>query len=644
MKIVLKNLTLRNFKGVKSESFELSEIETFIHGANGTGKTTLFDSFVWCLFGKDHLGRSDYHLKTWDKSGKTSPKASCEVEAVIVIDDKQTVYLRRVYAENWVKPKGEAEEVFKGNETLAYINDVKVTMTEYNALVVSWCNETVFKSITNPHYFPTLSKDEQRSILFTMAGEITNEQVAGTNQAFIDLLLEITGVSFESYRKELFAKKRRLKDELEGIEPRIDELKRTMPEIPDLDAINKTIEEKTKELEGIEAQISDVSKRSESANAERMKIQEQINELDREYRQIAFDKQKKQQDDIFAVKTKITELEHKNREGENAERIAKQKIEALEKEKSDKTLLLNSLREQYRSISAETLVFSDGEFTCPTCQRLLEIQDIEAKQAKLTENFNNDKAKRIDENKKQGFAVSSRLTEIENELKSVSEPKDSEMFLGTKMDALKEELEKVSYPTLLTPRQDEIAEKINVLKVSLQSETTTTSTEVLSSQRKAIQSEIDELKSKIALKSVVENTNVRIEQLEGQFKTLNQELAGLEKKEFTLKEFEFKKNSEYESRINKMFEVTTFKLFHTQVDGQVIPTCEAVIDGVPYTTQNNALQYYCGLDIIKTLSKFYDKYAPIWIDNREGVTEIPKMDSQVINLVVNSSVEKLTIV
>jgi hypothetical protein len=643
MKIVLKNLTLRNFKGVKSESFELSDNETFIHGANGTGKTTLFDSFVWCLFGKDHLGRSDYHLKTWDKSGKTTPKASCEVEAVILINGNQTT-LRRVYAENWVKPKGEAEEVFKGNETIPYINDVRVTMTEYNVLVKSWCDETLFKSITSPHYFPNLNKDEQRSILFTMAGEITNEQVAGNNQAFVDLLLEITGVSFEAYRKELLAKKRRLKEELEGIEPRIDELKRTMPEIPDLAAISKQIEEKSKELEGIEAQISDVSKRSESANAERMLVQKQINELETEYRQIAFDEQKKQQDAIFEVKNQITDLERKNRDAENSERIAKAKVEFLEKEKFEKTNTLNSLRSQYKSITAETLTFSDGEFMCPTCERLLEIQDIEAKQAQLTANFNNDKARRIEENKKQGLAVSARLTEIENELKGVSEPQKAEVFQGTKMDYYKGELEKLSVPLLPTTKQLEITENINVLKVSLQAQSNTTSTENLTLQRRNIQQEIDELKSKTALKSVVENTNARILQLEGQFKTLNQELAGIERKEFTLKEFEFKKNSEYENRINQMFEVTTFKLFHTQVDGQIIPTCEAVIEGVPYTTQNNALQYYCGLDIIKTLSKFYDKYAPIWIDNREGVTEIPAMDCQVINLVVNERVEKLTII
>jgi len=50
------------------------------------------------------------------------------------------------------------------------------------------------------------------------------------------------------------------------------------------------------------------------------------------------------------------------------------------------------------------------------------------------------------------------------------------------------------------------------------------------------------------------------------------------------------------------------------------------------------------LDIINTISAYNDKYAPIWLDNREGVTEIPEMTAQVINLVVNPEKQKLTIV
>jgi DNA repair protein SbcC/Rad50 len=644
MEIKLSQISLLNYKGVKNESFQFTERETFISGANGTGKTTVFDAFVWCLFGKDHQGRSDYQLKTVNRYGQTVPKAECEVECVILVDGKQTA-LKRVYGENWVKPKGEAEEVFKNNETAYLINDVPVRKREYDALVDSWCDETVFKSITNPAYFPSLTKDEQRTILFSMAEEVTNESVAGDNEAFKELLLEITGKSFESYRNELLAKKRRINDEIKGIDYRIDELKRSMPEIPNLDEINKELESKKLELESVDKSISDIAQRSKHFNDKRLEVQNRINELERENQQLGFNETQKRDKAIQAVHTKISELDskialHKNRE----ESRSRTKL-SLEKSKTELSERLGELRTQYQSINAESLTYSDKAFICPTCERLLESEDIEAKQAQLNSNFNNDKAKRIEDNKTRGLAVKAQLEDIDKQLLQLESDVEAEnVFMpGTTMEGYKLELETVSAPPILTKQQLENSEKIELLKKELVVSNEVESAESFIHTKNALITEIDALKSRLALKSVVENTNNRIAELEKLFKTLNQELASLERMEFTLKKFEFAKNSEYESRINKMFEFTKFKLFHTQVDGQIIPTCEATVNGVPYSTLNNAMQVGCGLDIINTVSKFNDKFAPIWIDNREGVTEIPVMKSQVINLVVNPECKSLNL-
>jgi hypothetical protein len=41
-----------------------------------------------------------------------------------------------------------------------------------------------------------------------------------------------------------------------------------------------------------------------------------------------------------------------------------------------------------------------------------------------------------------------------------------------------------------------------------------------------------------------------------------------------------------------------------------------------------------GMDIIATLSKAKNVYAPIFIDNRESVNNLTEVQSQIINLVV----------
>ena len=63
MKIILKSLTLKNFKGIKDLQIDFSKV-TNIYGENATGKTTIVDSFMWLLFGKDSKDRKDFDIKT----------------------------------------------------------------------------------------------------------------------------------------------------------------------------------------------------------------------------------------------------------------------------------------------------------------------------------------------------------------------------------------------------------------------------------------------------------------------------------------------------------------------------------------------------------------------------------------------------
>jgi Predicted ATP-dependent endonuclease of the OLD family len=49
--IALKNLKLKNFKGIKDLNIGFSK-ETNIFGENASGKTTIFDAFTWLLFDK----------------------------------------------------------------------------------------------------------------------------------------------------------------------------------------------------------------------------------------------------------------------------------------------------------------------------------------------------------------------------------------------------------------------------------------------------------------------------------------------------------------------------------------------------------------------------------------------------------------
>ena len=56
MKMQLISLTLENFKCHERLEIHFDGRNASIFGANGTGKSSIYDAFTWLLFGKDSKG------------------------------------------------------------------------------------------------------------------------------------------------------------------------------------------------------------------------------------------------------------------------------------------------------------------------------------------------------------------------------------------------------------------------------------------------------------------------------------------------------------------------------------------------------------------------------------------------------------
>ena len=67
---------------------------TYIIGGNETGKTTIMDAFIWTMFGKDSLGRSDFNIKTLDSENHVIPKLEHEVVVTLDVDGTHTTFRR----------------------------------------------------------------------------------------------------------------------------------------------------------------------------------------------------------------------------------------------------------------------------------------------------------------------------------------------------------------------------------------------------------------------------------------------------------------------------------------------------------------------------------------------------------------------
>ena len=189
----------------------------------------------------------------------------------------------------------------------------------------------------------------------------------------------------------------------------------------------------------------------------------------------------------------------------------------------------------------------------------------------------------------------------------------------------------------------ELRRKENDLQMELDKEVASPDTSDLQAQRQEVLNSINETRNVLRDKETIANSLKRIHELEEEYKTSQDELARLEGIEFTIQQFCKARIELVESRINGMFELVRFKMYEQQINGGEIETCEATVDGVPFSDLNNAMKINAGLDIINAICRANGIVAPIFIDNRESVSDIVSTQSQIVNLIVDASCKTLRI-
>lgn len=640
--VILKSITLCNFKGEKERTTNFNVDVTTISGDNGMGKSRHFDAFIWLLFGKDTQDRKDYEVKT-RINGQELHNVECSVSGVIDVDGEE-IALKRSFVEDWVKPRGKVERVFKGNHTECWWNETPVNVSEYTKRVETIINSSVFKMITNPAFFVNMNWKLQREQLFQLAGTITDAEIASQNPDFAKLLDKISGKSLADFKKELSARKKRLQDELTQIQPRIDQTHKMMPEKEDFNAIEKEIQEIDHEISEIDKSIADVTAAIRKQYEGEQAKQNKVNALKAECQKIVFEAKTKAQDDAFTanaerreieseIKAKEREIELTDREIESGEsQVSKTKNEIEQIKASQDTL-----RESWFAENAKTY---NGETVCPHCGQPLPDEMIENARELFTkaqsEKCNEITAKGQEYGRKVD-ELNKYVDEIENDISNAKKTKES---LSRDIEALKAKSATIpvvevadvvpeSIPEWMA-KQKEIAD----IEATISTVNSGVNTDDLQNQKAECNKKRAALVERYSKRHTIARCETEIANLESKGKELAQMIADAEREEYTVEQFTRTKVDECENRINAMFKVVSFRLFDYTIDGNAVETCIPTIGGVPYGAANTASKINAGLDIINTLCKFYGVCAPIFIDNRESVNEIIETKSQIINLVV----------
>lgn len=652
-KIILKSLALVNFKGVRDFSIAFNDGITTVCGDNGTGKTTLYDAYLWLLFGKDSTGRSDgangFNVKTTDESGKPIYRLEHSVTAVLEVDGKE-IKLQRSLVEKWQKVNGTTDEVMK-DETQYFINDVRTgTKKEYQAEISEIIPEDVFRMITNPYYFTSLSADTQKEMLLGMVGNIDDEEVAATDPDFLALLDQINGTSLAKWAREIAAKKKACNDALATIPASIETAQKLMPESEEWAVLEKQLKEVQDRVKEIDAQIADKSALNDEAYKRKMALMKQ-----------QADKRIKLQDRENTIRMETNAAHNKAlsdiQQMENELSINQKNLDSYRNDKMNVDGKIDELngklvemREQFKAVAKEQFPEPSGDvLVCPTCGEPYKGENLENAIAKLRGNFEQSKSKRqkdIQTKGKQYKAEYDKAVEQQTKLTGlIAKLEDDALEIKGNITIKKNNIpvagnadEAIANDKECIGLRNDIAEIANQLQV----EVPQADVSELQSEKADRNAAIAEINKRLGKRAMIERVNKEIADLEEKRIANNQAKADLEKWEDVYLRFQKAKDEVLMQRINGLFNVVSFSFVKEQKNGGEKVTCYCTVNGVPYADVNACGKVNAGLDIINAICATKGISAPIFIDNRESFNQIVPTISQIVNLKVSND-KQLTI-
>ncbi len=630
----LTKLELLNFKGLKSFAINLNG-DVVIRGDNATGKTTVFDSVCWLLFGKDSLDRADFEIKTLD-GGEPIHKVNHEVTGTFTLDEGGSVELKRVYREKYSSPRG-GEVTMTGHTTDYFVDGVPKKEKEYKEIVNALIDESIFKLITNPLYFnETYSWQNRRKLLLEMCGDIDDISVINSRNDLRRLAELLEGRTVDDHRKVIAAKKTAINKELDMIPVRIDEAVRNKPEIVsdkaklirDIETLSAGIDEVEKQKAIIQNGFSSTEKESKIRDINRQ-LEAQRSKVLSDYH-----KQKQRLRDEYEsslTKLKIVEVDR--------DRCADRRDE-LNKEIERESKRIATLQSEFDTFNAQQF----NKESCPTCGQALPAD----KQAVLEAEFNTNKSKKLEEWK--GL--------IESAVKLKENYEEQQAIMVSKIDSLTTEVSQYSdaynvkfkeYEAYSEPNVEDdpfyadLKTQLFLLEVDDEPDAEAEELVKLDEELSSMKSKKAGLETELNKFKLIDDINHRILELETQQQKLVAEKNALDEASFLMDEFIKAKVNMLEENINSRFKLARFKMFNVMLNGNVEECCETTYKGVPYRSMNNAARINVGLDIINALTSYYKVNAPVFIDNAEAVTEFVPVNSQTIKLIVDESKPQLTV-
>lgn len=630
-KIRLQSISLQNFKGTRILTLNMLGKNTEISGMNGSGKTTIYRAYYWCLTGKTL--EANENIQMLDKNNQIIHKLTTAVTVTLMIDDKYEVVLERRLTEDW-KALGQPNEELKGTSQQRYFNEIPLSATEFDAKLSTICNIKKLLLLSDITKFMTLKNDERRKILMSIAGDINEEELMKDYPCISKAAAE--NKSVDELKKQTLSTKKRTAEELDVIPSQIsaqdalksnEDFEALKKERSDLDTM---IQDLNNQLQGSTEELQIVKEHNEKVHAIEERLTQRKLEWSKEFRTKDVD-----------IRAKVSNA---NTEYINAMSV-KQKHEVEQAGRIEKKSKLLEEFDEKRTkwMEVNEQVFNSQETdSCPYCGHVFTEDEKSLRLNHSIEMFNRDKSERLSALQIEAVRLNEQIKVLSasiNEYVKIIKPSD-ENFVKAKETAFndaKAEQESLMKASVTDDKKyNEILKELNMARINGPKLAPKNNFEVMQKKR-----ELEARRDEVLLLLGGESQNAKIEesklQLNKRAEVCAQIIADCDKTLYEIQEYCKAKVNAVENKVNAFFSIVRWKFFKKNVTNDDLQeVCICHHNGVDFNSTNEADRINMAVDIIAGLSKAMGICAPIFIDGAESVNKILETENQQISLRVTS--------
>lgn len=637
LKVVkLLKLYVENFRGIKNFVLTPDGRSATVQGGDGTGKSTLMAAFLWLLTGKDAQGRENYNVFPLGTDGNRLSGCSPTVTATLSMPDGHTLILQRSICERWTKRRGSAETEYNGDETRYFIDEVPVSAGEYSSAIFGVFPEKLLPLLLNAVWFSEQTKDykERRRLLLEQFGSLQPADVFTANPELSDLESMLGTHSVDEFSRICTERRKRYKDSLSALPARIDENRKQLHPVSDARAVKNERSKLNVEIAKLQYEIEHTT-----ADAVQRHNQQELEKV-QQYLEMIPNKRR-----VLESSSNAGWLEEHNRRIDDAARgkqNAMCRVETLAAE-------LRSLNRERDLLAAErdrlrvewvevNRTVPDIAQTCPTCGQALPAELVQEAQ----ENFNVSKSERLSDIAAKGAKAAQDVEKMEKKSARLREDLDTceraAKAATAAYDMVIAEKPPVTQMGLfaeLDAEEKELKARAEELRQAIQASAQAAEQVVQEKRQKLadMQAQSDAMTSRLAEIERNAALETRIHELEAEQRDTLHQLEEAERGLSMCEEYTRTLVTLLTERVNKHFPTVRFKLFEQQKNGGLREVCEAMVDGVPYGALNTASKMQANVEIVQAFSRAADISLPLFLDNRESVTDLTLPDEmQVINL------------